>query len=190
MLDQPQRDPQPCNPNTDHGGPDPHGLVYYSDVQALRRADTITVRAQDGLGSIHATLTAPDGLRIYTTQQQRALPDAAGYQRHRRITLDADIAGFDNHRRWHEQQLPGAAAATVIDHAALHEVWQSIAGFLRPGDVLRLRFRADSSHDPLSEYRLHRDELHLLVQRGRRQWTFLLEVAVRTGDNRMVITAD
>jgi hypothetical protein len=188
MLDEPERDPQPAIPDTDDR-PDPHGLLYYSDVQALRRADTITVRSQDGLGSIQATLTAPDRLRIYTAQQQRAFPDAAGFLRHRRITLDADIAGFDTDRRWHDQQLPGAAAATVIDNAALNEVWQSLAAFLRPGDVLRLRFRADSNHDPLAGYPLHRDELHLLIQRGRRQWMFLLEVTVRS-DNRMVTTAD
>jgi hypothetical protein len=188
MLDEPERDPQPGLPHT-NDGPDPHGLLYYSDIQALRRADTISVRAQDGLGSIHATLTAPDGLRIYTAQQQRAFPDTAGFVRHRRITLDADITGFDTDRRWHNQ-LPGAAAATVIDNAALNDVWQSIAAFLRPGDVLRLRFRADSSHDPLAGYPLHRDELHLLIQRGHRQWLFLLDVTVRASDNRMVTTTD
>jgi hypothetical protein len=185
MLDEPDRDPPSRDPQTDDC-PDPHGLLYAGDVQALRRADTVTVRAQDGLGSIQATLTAPDGLRIYTAPQQRAFPDAAGYQRHRRITLDADIAGFDTDRRWHDHHLPGAAATTVIDHAALNDVWQSITGFLRVGDVLRLRFRADSTHDPLSGYALHRDELHLLVQRGQRQWTFLLEVTIRPAEDRMV----
>ncbi|GIF02000.1 hypothetical protein [Paractinoplanes rishiriensis] len=188
MLDEPERDPPPGIGHTDDG-PDPHGLLYYSDVKALRHADTITVRAQDGLGSIQATLTAPDGLRIYTAQQQRAFPEAAGFVRHRRITVDADIAGFDSGRRWHDQ-LPGAAAATVIDTAALNDIWQSIAAFLRTGDVLRLRFRADSSHDPLSGYPLHRDELYLIIQRRHRRWMFLLDVTVRPSGNRMVTTTD
>ena len=164
--------------------PDPHGLLYACDVQALRRADTVTIRAQDRLGSVRATLTASDGLRIYTASQQRAFPDAAGYRRHRVINLDADIAGFDTTGHWHEHDLP--AATLVIEHAALHDVWQTITALLHVGDVLRLKFRADSSHDPLTGTSLHRDELHLLVRRGRHQWTFLLEVAVRPTDTRMV----
>lgn len=165
--------------------PDPHGLLYASDLQALRRADTVTIRAQDRLGSIRATLTADGGLRIYTASQQRAFPDAAGYRRHRVITLDADIAGFDTTGHWQEHDLR-AAATLVIEHAALHEVWQSVTALLHVGDILRLRFRADSTHDPLTGTSLHRDELHLLVRRGRHQLTFLLEVAVRPTDTRMV----
>lgn len=187
MLDNPDpcRDGQPATPQT-ADGTDPHGILDPGDLQALRRADTVTVRAQDGLGSILATLTAPDGLRIYTTQQQRAFPDATGYQRHRHITLDAEIAGFDADRRWHHHTLPGAAATTIIDHAALNDVWQSIAAFLRVGDVLSLRFRADSVADPLAAHALHRDELYLLVRRGQKVWTLLLEVAVRPAEARMV----
>lgn len=166
-------------------GPDPHGLLYASDVQALRRADTVTIHAQDGIGSIRAILSAPDGLRIYTASQQRTFPDAAGYCRHRLITLDAAVAGFDATGRWHERDL-SATAAVVIEHTALHEVWQTLTAFLRTGDVPRLRFRADSTQDRLAGAGLHRDELQLLVHRGRRQWTFLLEVAVRSADTRMV----
>ena len=165
--------------------PDPHGLLYACDVQALRRADTVTIHAQDGLGSIRATLTAGDGLRIYTASQQRAFPDAAGFPRHRLISLDADIAGFDTAGHWHEHDL-SAAATLVIEHAALHDVWQTLTAFLHVGDILRLRFRADSAHDPLTGMSLHRDELHLLAHRGRRLWTFLLDVTVRSADTRMV----
>jgi hypothetical protein len=164
---------------------DPHGLLYACDVQALRRADTVTIHAQDDLGSIRATLTTSDRLRIYTAAQQRAFPDAAGYRRHRVITLDADIAGFDTTGHWHEHDLP-AAATLVIEHAALHDVWHTITALLHVGDVRRLRFRADSTHDPLTGTALHRDELHLLVRRGRHQWMFLLEVAVRPTHTRMV----
>jgi hypothetical protein len=165
--------------------PDPHGLLYTGDLQALRRADTVCIRAQDGLGSIRATLSADDGLRIYTASQQRAFPDAAGYRRHRLITVDAGIAGFDTTGRWHEHDLP-AAATLVIEHAALHDVWQTVTAFLHVGDVLQLRFRADSGHDPLTGTCLHRDELHLLVGRGRHQFTFLTEVTVRPAETRMV----
>lgn len=181
----PYGDPPDADPPDADLEPDPHGLLYASDVQALRRADTVTIHAQDGIGSIRATLNAPDGLRIYTASQQRAFPDADGYRRHRLITLDADIAGFDATGHWHEHDL-SAAATLVIEHAALHEVWQTLTAFLRTGDVPRLRFRADSVQDRLAGTGLHRDELHLLVHRGRRPWTLLLEVAVRSADTRMV----
>jgi hypothetical protein len=164
---------------------DPHGLLYNSDIQALRRADTVTIHAQHGLGSIRATLNAPGGLRIYTAAQQRAFPDAAGQSRHRLLTVDADIAGFDPAGHWHEHDLP-AAAHLVIEHAALHDVWLTLAAILHVGDVLRLRFRADSTHDLQISDGRHRDEVYLLVDRGRRQWTFLLEVTVRRAEQRMV----
>jgi hypothetical protein len=167
---------------------DPHGQLYASDIQALRRADSITIHAQHGLGGIRATLNAPDGLRIYTAAQQRAFPDAAGHARHRLITVDADIAGFDPAGHWHEHDLP-AAAGLVIEHAALHDVWPTLAPALHVGDVLRLRFRADRTPDFPLGAGWHRDELYLLVGRGRHRWTFLLEVTVRCTEQRMVTPA-
>jgi hypothetical protein len=168
--------------------PDPHGLLYLGDLQALRRADTVTIHAQDGIASIRATLNAPHGLRIYTAAEQRAFPDGAGLLRHRLITVDADIAGFDSAGRWHEHDL-GAAATLLIEHAALHEVWQTLTALLRVGDVPRLRFRADSAQDRLAGTGLHRDELHLLVHRGGRECAFLLHVTVRPASARMVTPA-
>jgi hypothetical protein len=185
MQFQPHGNPPESDPPDADPEPDPHGLLYLGDVQALRRADTVTIHALDGIASIRATLNAPHGLRIYTAAEQRVFPDGAGYLRHRLITVDADIAGFDPSGRWHERDLK-AAATLVIDHAALHEVWQTLTALLRIGDVPRLRFRADSAHDGPPAAGLHRDELHLLVHRGQREWAFLLEVAVRPASTRMV----
>ncbi len=60
---------------------------------------------------------------------------------------------------------------------------------LRVGDVVRLRWRADNSIDQLTAHGLHRDELRIEVRRGKRLWTFLLDVAVRPQDARMVTAA-
>jgi hypothetical protein len=167
--------------------PNPVGLLFISDVQALRRAESVCLHASGGSGRIDATLVA-DGEqpRIYTATQQRLFPDPAGSDRCRRITVAADIAGFDGQRRWHDHHLPGATAQATIHDAQLDEVWRSIGGFLRVGDVLRLRFRADNPAEQADAYGLYRDELRLEIRRGTRLWTFLLHVTVRPAAHRMV----
>jgi hypothetical protein len=63
---------------------------------------------------------------------------------------------------------------------------RSVAAFLRVGDVIGLHWRADNNSDQLAELGLHRDELSIVVRRGRRTWTFLLDVQVRRGPARMI----
>jgi hypothetical protein len=76
-------------------------------------------------------------------------------------------------------QLPGATACASIGGAQFHDVWRSVAAFLRVGDVLRLRWLADNTTDQVIAADLHRDDLHIEARRGRRLWTFLLDVTVR-----------
>lgn len=202
-----QADGQPEHTNPNHNDPDhtepggaaastaddenPRGLLFISDVQALRRADAVRVHAAAGVGLIDASLTALAGEpRIYTATEQRLFPDTDGLARRRRIAVAADIAGFDNQRRWHDHHLPGATATTVFGCAQLHEVWRSVAAFLRVGDIVRLRWHASTNTgtdtDRLTAGGLHRDELHIEVRRGRRTWTFLLAVTVGPSNLRMV----
>jgi hypothetical protein len=177
----------------------PRGLLFISDLQALRRADTIRVHAADGVGVIDASVTtlAGEAPRIYTATEQRLFPEPVGHQRRRRIAVAADIAGFDSQRRWHDHQLPGATATAVIDGAQLHEVWRSVAAFLRVGDIVRLRWHTATSTatntstdaDRPADACRHRDEFLIEVRRGKRMWTFLLDVAVGPSSPRMVSTA-
>jgi hypothetical protein len=168
----------------------PRGLLFISDVQALRRAEAVAFAAADGVGRIDASLTTLAGgePRIYTATQQRLFPDPVGHHRRRRIEVAADIAGFDLSRRWHDHQLPGATASASISAAQFHDVWRSVAAFLRVGDVMRLRWQADHNTDQLIAWGLHRDDLHIEVRRGRRLWTFLLDVTVRPQATRAVVT--
>jgi hypothetical protein len=101
----------------------------------------------------------------------------------------ADVAGFDTDRRWHDRQLPGAAASATVGSAQFHDVWRCVAAFLRIGDVVRLRWHADNNTDQLITCGLHRDDLRIEIQRGPRLWTFLLDVPVCGHDARMVTTA-
>lgn len=190
MAEHPDGEPGRTEPST-CDGERPRGLLFISDVQALRRAEAVSFAAADGAGSIDASLTslAGDQPRIYTAAQQRLFPDAAGRNRHRRVEVAADIAGFDEHRRWHDHQLPGATASVSLGGAQFHDVWRSVAAFVRVGDIIRLRWQADNTTDPLITRGLHRDDLHIEIRRGTRLWTFLLDVSVRPSDARTVTAA-
>jgi hypothetical protein len=192
MANHPDSEPGHPPPSTSDSTANPRGLLFISDVQALRRAEAVTFHAHDGAGSIDATLTtlAGDPPRVYTAKEQQLFPDAAGHGRHRRIDVAADIAGFDHQHRWHDRRLPNATAHTLIGGAQLDDVWRSIAAFLRVGDVLRLRWLADTTTNHLDSVDLHRDDLRVEVCRGTRLWTFLLHVAVRPGPDRIVTSAD
>jgi hypothetical protein len=178
---------------TEHTDPatsnsDPVGLLYPSDVQALRAADTVTFHTTAGGAWIEACLSSAAFAqpRIYTTRQQHLFPDGDRLDRRRRIAVGGDIAGFDAQRRWHEHHLPDAAALTTIHAAHLHEVWRSITALLRPSDVIRLQWRADDPTDAPGDRALHRDELRLGVTRGTRRSLFLLDVRVLPEPVRMV----
>lgn len=190
MAEHPHGEPGHTEPSTsDHENP--RGLLFISDVQALRHADAVAFAAADGIGLIDASLTAiaGDEPRIYTAKQQRLFPDPVGQQRRRRIEVAADIAGFDACRRWHDHQLPGATASATIGGAQFHDVWRSVAALLRVGDVVRLRWHAGNNTDQLTALGLHRDELLIEVRRGKRLSTFLLDVSVRPPSARMVTAA-
>lgn len=176
MTDPRQTDPDNTQPLADEDKP---GLLYISDVQALRRADSVVFQVQgDGTAHIDARLTtwAHPEPRIFTATEQRLFPDSDGGNRRRRITVAATIVGFDDDRHWHEQSLPGATAFHMIHAARLDDVWCSIAAFLRVGDFLALHWRASNNTQYLNDAGLHRDELRVGISRGRRQWTFLVDV--------------
>lgn len=187
-------EPQPARPeHTDQSPTDdenPCGLLFISDVQALRRADAVSLHHHDGEGHIRAGLTTFPSTqsRIFTATEQRLFPDTDQLDRYRTITVATAVSGFDQRRRWHEQALPGAAATATIHAARLDDVWCSIAGWLRVGDVVTLHWRADNNSAYLADVGLHRDEVRISVGRGRRTWTFLLDVAVGLDNPARMIT--
>ncbi|MEJ3741803.1 hypothetical protein WEI85_00675 [Actinomycetes bacterium KLBMP 9797] len=177
-------DPHPARPeHTKQSTTDddnPCGLLFISDVQAMRRADVVSLHHRDGHGHISAGLTTWPATerRIFTATEQRLFPDPDGPDRYRHITVDTAVAGFDQHRRWHEQDLPEATATATIHAARLDDVWCSIAAWLRVGDIVTLHWRTDNNTQCIADAGLHRDEVRIGVQRGARRWMFLLDVAV------------
>jgi hypothetical protein len=189
MAEQPDNDREAGHTDPLAGDADqPRGLLYISDVQALQRAEVVSFHAADGVGLIHADLTAWSGnhTRIYTAKEQQLFPDAVGRDRRRRVEVPADIAGYDSQRRWHDHALPGATAFATIGGAPFDDVWRTAAATLRVGDIVRLGWRADNNTDQLIALGLHRDELSILVRRGKRQWTFLLDVSIRPQATRTI----
>lgn len=185
------RQTDPDNTRQPESEQDERGLLYISDVQALRRADSICFQVRrDGTAHIDATLTtwAYPAPRIFTATQQRLFPDAHHTDRRRRIQVGVTIVGFDSDRRWHEHALPGACASAMIHAAGLDDVWGSIAGFIRVGDVMTLHWRADNNNQVLIDAGLHRDELRIGIRRGRRSWTFLVAVATGPDDTTRMIS--
>jgi len=190
MLEPQHTDPDHARqPDTD---PQPRGLLYISDVQALRRADAVSFHVHDDNAYIHACLTtwAFAQPRIYTATEQRLFPDGDSHDRRRRIEVTADIVGFDDQGRWHERHLPGAAALTSIHAARLDDVWRSIAAFLHVDDIVALHWRADNTNkiQHAADAGLHADELRIGVHRGGRRWVFLLDVLVSADNTTRMIT--
>jgi len=156
------------------------GRLHTTDIQALRRADSVCFHTlPDGSAHIDALLTtwAHPTPRIFTTAEQRLFPDTGHADRRRRIPVTAAVVGFGQDGRWYERGLPAAIAFAMIHAAGLDDVWCSIVGFLRTGDVLSLRWRAGNNNQYLREADLHRDELRLAIRRGQRGWTFLVDIA-------------
>jgi len=176
-----------CQPDVD---PDPRGLLYVSDVQALQLADTVVLHHRDGVGHIDAGLTtwAFAAPRIYTARQQRLFPDADGHDRRRRIKVASDVVGYADNRRWHEHGQAAATALATVHAAGLDDVWRTVAALLRTGDIIGLHWTAGNNSRGIDEAGLHTDELRLVVHRGRRRWVFLLDVRVGVDNtNRMIV---
>ena len=192
MTEHPSSESQPTAECTDTSDTaNARGLLFFSDVQALRMADTVSLHTTTAGGVIHADLSALNGdePRIYTAKQQHLFPDAVERDRRRNIDVAADITGYDTQRRWHEHHLPGATAHTTLTRAHLNDAWRTITAFLRVGDILRLRWHCDNRSDDLTRFGLHRDDLAIVLNRGSRTWTFQLHVVVRPQHHRMITTA-
>jgi hypothetical protein len=159
---------------------DEQGRLSSSDVHALRRADSVCFHTlPDGNARIDALLTtwAHPHPRIFTTAEQRLFPEPDHSDRRHRIPVTGAIVGFNQEGHWYERGLPDATAFAMVHAARLDDIWRTIAAFLRVGDVLTLRWRASNSNQYLREAGLHRDELRLVIRRGQRDWTFLVDIA-------------
>jgi hypothetical protein len=102
--DNPMAEQRPTDHDrTDHciDDTDQVGLLYISDVQALRRAEAVSFHTGEATAWVDASLTAADfgEPRIYTAKEQRLFPDAEGLGRRRRIEVAGDIVGYDDRRR-------------------------------------------------------------------------------------------
>lgn len=80
---------------------------------------------------------------------------------------DYDASSSDRHTCFH-----------MIHSPQYSEEWMTIVGLLKAGDDLVLRWTAGNSNGYLDEAGLHRDELALVVMRGKRRMVFRIATSV------------
>jgi hypothetical protein len=144
------------------------GVLSASDVKVLRKADRVLFARYRQKGQLVSTIVAY-GYRG---------DDVAGWV----IYAPSEIKGFEL-----LQDAEGRDGSCLLH--AYDNVWRTVAGLLKAGDALSVRFVADGrasgylqnaevvrGHGAGSA--LYADALYLDVQRGARKLTFLLQVSV------------
>jgi hypothetical protein len=164
------------------------------DVAALRLADCVSFCRHEQQNYILAWLRGghEDDLRVFTAQEQRLFPGTAPHipDRKRRIDCAGSVYGYppeDNQRAWDHLTKPGVICYEPNVGGRYSDTWTTLAGLLKPGDRLWLRWTADISQALRHDYGLHRDTLHLIIQRGEERLTFLLADRVTVNNSARMI---
>lgn len=166
------------------------------DVAALRASDDVSFHTHDGKAFVRVYLRVyGEGAPVFTVKQQRLYPEAGPFgDRGRQRTIPCEHRAYGYGRRagegyparqgWNSEHIPGYAAyASWVKR----EVWGTVSGLLRPGDRLTLSWVADNNNHHLDRADLHQDELHVVVHRGERKMTFLLNTSVCAGNSARMV---
>lgn len=163
-------------------------ILSRDDVYALTRADQVSFNTNHGASYIRATLVSPGAQpRIYRTNEQRVFPEQReSGDRTRRIACGTNVYGFavGNERAWAHDTAPAVVCHAMVHSARHHPVWQTVAGLIKPGDLLTLSWIADRATVAADHYDLHHDTLSLVIHRDTGRLDFLL-IADVGEDNRM-----
>jgi len=152
------------------------------DIAALRNADSVTFHHFDGRSLIRAHIRwIRDSTPVYTAAQQRMYPSPDqhnGRERSREIATDAKLHGYkaDGCDAWHGGDSP-KASAFHMEFSMTAEL-RTIAELLHADDILTLEWTANNDNENNKSVGWHRDELRLIVRRGARVMTFLIDVYV------------
>ena len=148
-------------PQTDEE-PKPVGLTAL-DLKALREANMVSFhQTKEGQGFI----TATKRLRTPTPWE-----DEKRYE----IRVESLVRSYRNGSKSDDRY----ACHYLTTTAQYDEHWRTVASLLRVGDVLVLKWNEDAGSCPFLEQRnLHGDSFELVVRRGEKTLTFLLEEKV------------
>ena len=150
--------------------------ISADDVKAMRTADTI---------SFH--FNRSEGSTIRATKRVKNPGPFGDRERQHEIKCGTHFMG--KHESGLRVATDNASCFEMIMSAEHSEHWQTVAGFLKAGDILRLHWYADAMSNGYVEdsvtnnevargYRLHADALYLKVTRGEKRYAFLLDVSV------------
>lgn len=145
------------------------------DIEALRRATTVSFHAGPNLiggWGMYIRATWESGRAptvktkdLFPTDHYPEFAKPERYERERVIVTQTDPVRYD--------------AFAMVHSSQYSNRWQTIAAFLRKGDIVGLVWRPDyGTNDYLRQHRLHADELHLVIARGKKNYTFCVATSV------------
>ncbi|MET0711084.1 MAG: hypothetical protein ABWZ30_01070 [Jiangellaceae bacterium] len=153
------------------------GTISRDDIAAMFASDSMTLHHlpthlhRDGVGHmirvyLRGGYAEP---HIWTAREQRLFPQThTDTDRMRTILVASSVMGYgqDGEDAW-----TTAYGDPELDLACFHSFYdvarrQTIAGILRPGDVLSLFWAADNNTEILRDAGLHSDSVNLIVRRG------------------------
>lgn len=139
---------------------DPFEALTKDDLKALRTADSVTFsHGSDG--------------RHYVRGIRRLTVDGFETEVRREIRVPSNIRSYDSDRK-----RSYGHAFEMINSAQYDDDWKTVVSLLRTGDELALLWYAGNSNAYVSDANLRRDELRLIVNRGNRRLSFLIDVSV------------
>lgn len=160
------------------------------DIAALRDADTITFHHGPADSRYVATCIRAhmrggysDAPRIWTAREQRVFNTADTTDRSRTVIPEKSTV-----RGYGAPITDSAVAFHSLYSSTAH--WQTLVGFLRTGDTLRMEWIADNNNQNHEAARMHQDALYLHVLRGKRDMTFLLATSVGPHNTARMIRPD
>lgn len=145
------------------------------DLAALLKADRMVVHYNGG------NITES---RIYAVKEKKPSetdPFAADVTYNLNIPIDVTGYGYNGSLSSYltpEQKLRIKAFATTSFYHGQCTEESTIIRMLRPGDEVRLEFRANCNNGHLDKNGLHHDKLFLHVNRGKNRFTFLLDDSI------------
>jgi len=146
------------------------------DIVALKHADDVVFRVENGEGSIEAILRYSPR-EVISARNQILFPQYVPpiNERSRNIPVEGSVGTPD----YYSDPL-GRSAVTAIQCTQFSEKWKTIANLLQPRDAVTLRFEGDRyNNDLVRQAHLHADTLHIEIRRGQNtKMTFLLDVRV------------
>lgn len=141
------------------------------DVQALRQCDRICFHHDH------------DGSRIVAIKEIKKAGPFEDRERQHTISCHGQV------RPYRASSVDGARCFSMLHSGRFNEEWMTIVGFVRAGDELRLDWSPDGMTNGYVEksrvvegcgegLQLHADVLYLKVIRGKKRFSFMVDVEI------------